>query len=77
MKRNLKTEVDVMDIDGRLEEIKENFEALSDFILVIYDDMDVEKSHWMETCSMISILHMQLMTLNKKNFDGCRGEEPI
>lgn len=76
MKRCLKTEVDVMDIDGRLEEIKDNFEALSDFVLVVYNDMDVDKTYWSETCSMISNLHMQLMTLTKKNFDGCRGERP-
>lgn len=61
--------VDVDTIDYRLEDVREAFNSLSDFILSTYDEHEVTKEYWSETCSMLSTVSMQLLNLTKKHWE--------
>lgn len=56
-------------IDSRLDDIRWDFNALADFILSTYDDNDVNKGCWTETCTMISKVSMQLLNLTKNHWE--------
>jgi len=61
--------IDVDTIDCRLEDVREAFNSLSDFILSTYDEHEVTKEYWSETCNMLSTVSMQLLNLTKNHWE--------
>ena len=59
-------------IDSRLDDIRWDFNALSDFILCTYDDNGVDKAYWSETCTLLSKVSMQLLNLTKSHWETDR-----
>lgn len=56
-------------IDCRVDDVRETFNALSDFVLTTYDDHGVKKEYWSETCAMLSKVSMQLLNLTKNHWE--------
>lgn len=62
--------IDKDELNFRVDEVRERFGELSDFVLTTYDDHEVEKEFWSETCDMISKLNSQLLNLNKSYWEN-------